>query len=522
MLQKLIKYFNTIIYIKPIQAYYQFKYRITRSHINLNNYTSLLNDPLFFLNLKFTKELINSNGKYLGHNQFIFLNITKKFEFQVDWNYDKPGKLWNYNLQYFEFLLDNTIVVKERLRLLKEFNSALLSGKVKAEPYPISIRILNTLLFISENHIRDFDIEEGIKKQLDFLTKNLEYHLLANHLLENYISVYILSLCLNNEALKISFKDKLKAQLNIQILEDGGHYECSPMYHSIILSKVLIALEASIIHNDTDLIYFLREKAEVMSGWLIQYSFPDGTWALMNDSAIEIAPTTNKIIEIIKKLQLEPKLVPLKDSGYKKIVGSNWECIIKIGNIIPSYQPGHTHSDMLSFCIWHKKLGHIVVDPGISTYNINEQRLIERGTLSHNTVAICEKNQSQIWSAFRIAKRGKCRIVSENSNSFTAEVKHFHSKKIHTRDFQFQKDLLIVTDQIKNDYNIDFSSSILLDNKIKYHYESGKISTPYFEIYTTPHGSIQHSKHAIKFNELIDTTRIRITSNNIHTMKFIF
>ncbi len=35
---------------------------------------------------------------------FKFLNIEHTFD-KIDWNYDGWGKLWTYNLNYFDFLL---------------------------------------------------------------------------------------------------------------------------------------------------------------------------------------------------------------------------------------------------------------------------------------------------------------------------------------------------------------------------------------------------------------------------------
>ena len=35
---------------------------------------------------------------------FTFLNIPHDFSDKIDWNYRSYGKLWTYNLNYFDFL----------------------------------------------------------------------------------------------------------------------------------------------------------------------------------------------------------------------------------------------------------------------------------------------------------------------------------------------------------------------------------------------------------------------------------
>ncbi|MFA6260090.1 MAG: heparinase II/III family protein [Bacteroidia bacterium] len=522
MLKKFKRYFFTILHIHPVQAVYQVWYRIKRPWVKLSSYSGLLKHSIQFFPLPLTRSLIVADGKYSGKNQFTFIGITHTFEYNVDWKHAGPGKLWNYNLQYFDFLLDNSISVDERLRLLTDFNAALLSGLVKPEPYPVSLRILNTLLFISEHQIRNEEIEEGLKRQLDYLDHNLEYHLLANHLLENCFSAYILSSALQHESLQKKYKKLLRQQLRIQLLKDGAHYECSPMYHSIILSKVLLCIEAASSGNDPDFTQFLKKEAELMLGWITQFAFPDGSWALMNDAAENIAPETARLKKVATDLRLELKLVPMKESGFRKLKGDQWECIIKTGNIIPSYQPGHTHSDMLSFCLWHARFGQVIVDPGISTYNNTLQRQIERGTPSHNTVSINRQNQSDVWGAFRIGKRGVCRLIKDVKNELTAEVKSWTSKRLrHIRTFSCTSNTLSIHDIVNNTQQ-PFQSTILFNSNFVYTFETGELKNEALTMQVEPSGEIEPATHACRYNQLLETTRLTITSPEPHTLKFSF
>ena len=57
-------------------------------------------------------------------------------------------------------------------------------------------------------------------------------------------------------------KNLLISELNEQVLKDGAHFELSPMYHQIILSRLLdsIQLIKLITWKKDDLISFLEKK----------------------------------------------------------------------------------------------------------------------------------------------------------------------------------------------------------------------------------------------------------------------
>ena len=63
---------------------------------------------------------IPSPTSYLGNGIFRFLNQNKAFE-TIDWNYDGYGKLWTYNLNYFDYLLQEGMDSETVLGLMKEY-----------------------------------------------------------------------------------------------------------------------------------------------------------------------------------------------------------------------------------------------------------------------------------------------------------------------------------------------------------------------------------------------------------------
>jgi len=72
----------------------------------------------------------------------------------------------------------------------------------------------------------------------------------------------------------------------------------------------------------------------------------------------------------------------------------------------PDYQPGHRHADTLSYelCLDGRR---IVVDSGVFDYEKTPLRAYLRGTAAHSTVRVDGLDQSEVWGAFRVARRAK-------------------------------------------------------------------------------------------------------------------
>ncbi|TDO26923.1 heparinase II/III family protein [Sediminibacterium goheungense] len=476
MLLRFLRLFHTLRYIKRIQWQYQLWYRVKNRFISIHWYRKYLQRNFATLDVEVSSILCSTQKEYFGCNRFEFIGLKQSFGDSIDWNYQNHGKLWNYNLQYFSYLLDETLPSEERLRLLKDFSYQLLSSHVQPEPYPVSLRVINTLLFHSRYPITDTVVLEALQKQIDYLDHNLEYHLLANHLLENAFSLFIASIYLSDRSLYEKSYQLLVTQLDEQILSDGGHYECSVMYQSILLSKLLLCINVARKARSFNInsLAFLEEKAAKMLGWMKTYSFPDGTWALMNDAAENIAPTTQALNQAADILNITPARIVLSDSGFRKMKGSNWEVLIKTGGVQPAYQPGHVHADISSYCLWYNGK-QVIVDPGTSTYAISEQRNIERGTSAHNTISFNGLNQSDVWGGFRVGKRAMVKNIENNLDGIQLLIEHFFDSNCkHNRKFIKQDEhSFIIEDEIQHPFsmslisngNIQFASGISINHQ---------------------------------------------------------
>jgi len=445
----LSRYYHTIRYLRPDQLFFQGWYRIKRALPFRESYSDY--DSFQIHRLQFDAfELVNSREKYKGNLQFCFLNKIHRFHQQIDWNFGGNGRLWNYNLQYLDFLLDEGINTSETEAILESCCAAILNGTLKLEPYPVSLRLINQLLYNSRTGYNTASFVRSVRLQLSFLRKNLEYHILANHLLENIVALLVGALFLKDSKLLDFSTKKLRQQLEEQILPDGAHYECSPMYHVIILSRLLLVrrlLQCNGLSTHID--GLLDQKIALMLGWLKAFTFSDGRYALLNDSSPDIAPGLDDLYKVSDRAGITIPRVELGASGYRKMTTSRMELLIDIGPIIPSYQPGHAHSDMLSFCMQLDKQD-IFIDPGVSTYDAGAQRSLERSTAFHNTVTIDGLNQSDVWSAFRVGRRAAITSLHDQPEKIECAHDGYFSSLgiIHKRVFQQDENQLRISDYL--------------------------------------------------------------------------
>lgn len=506
---------RTVYYLKWNQLFYQLYYRLKKYLVRPNHYD--LNDKWEFKSIKsFTFNLLyESQWDFEYPLTFSFLNQKHEFEKFIDWNFMGFGKLWNYNLQYCDFLNNHKIDEDTKFILLNDCFVNIISNNLKLEPYPVSIRIVNTFFFLSDYNNIPTEIDNSLKIQIRYLEKNLEYHIEANHLLENYIALTFSGLFYPDSHLLKKYYPKTLKALESQILKDGGHYECSPMYHIIIMSKLIVLRECLTTRhiNTVDLDEILKR----MMGWISSFSFKNNTFSFFNDATSGIGANLDSLYKAAKFINLEIFQGRLTDSGYRKFINDKFEILIDVGNIIPSFQPGHAHSDMLSFCMNFNDKS-IIVDNGISTYQVGDTRDYERSTKAHNTVTLFDDNQSEVWGGFRVGKRAKVSLLKDTSQNLSAYHNGYLNKYgiIHFREFLLSYDGLVIFDKLEGknppadaavarfyfDFNVEIklvNSEIIVDDSLIISFE--KSSNINIKLY----------KQAIGYNLYSESKYLEIT-----------
>lgn len=441
------------LYIK--QIVYQIIYRINRPAYKYYNYHNM-NWHHIIMIYPISKRVCWAN------NNLSFLNVSDTF---YSWNDTRHGMLWAYNLNYMDWLMQEGIDFNEGVKWIDSFVDCINENKIGLEPYPIALRGINWIKFISLNRdkIAPWQLQRwnnSLYSQYRLLERSLEYHLLGNHLLEDAYSLFFAAIYFQ----KIEFYKRatslLEEQLKVQVLEDGAHFEQSPMYHCILLDRLLDCYNIS-IHNDIfdeqeDFNKYMSERAVKMLGHLESIIYRDGSIPILNDSAYEIAPNAGAIFDYARRLNIEWEPLALKECGYRKISIKNMETILDIGDMVASYQPGHSHADTFNYEL-RLDGTPFIIDTGISTYNKNSRRQFERSTPAHNTVCVRNMNSSEVWGGFRVGRRAKVSILEDSLFKIAALHNGFGNRCTHVRTFEVSEGLMTIKDVLIGRANIGVS-----------------------------------------------------------------
>lgn len=449
MIRKIRRIVQTLTYVTPRQFFYRLKYLLTpvRS-LRKKKYTGDKLNPIKCFPVPESKSIVKKTDS--GFDVTV-LNLSKSYKKSIDWVDDSYGQLWNYHLQYADFLKQDDLSKHEKVKLIDDLYQWLILGKLKPEPYPASLRIMNLIRFLSiydEIEMRD-ELVDYLYSELHFLENRLEYHLLGNHLMENAFAILMGGVFFQEKRWMELAKDIFSEQVPEQIVSDGGHFERSPMYHLILLFRFLEAIYYLPRNSDMHLLF--TETAKKMLGWMNQMSFKNGDLAHFNDSTDDQSYSKKQILRIAERCGItQYPSSPLKDSDYRRFEHEIFELIVDTCGIKPDHQPGHAHADSLSFILYSNGKP-IIVDPGVSTYEVGERRNWERSTKAHNTVTLEGQNTADIWGKFRIGKRPNVKIIEESDSECKLRLRHkLESGDLfeHHRKFNFSHEFVKIFDSV--------------------------------------------------------------------------
>lgn len=446
--------FRTVRYLRPSQIVARLSTRLRRVGVG--------HVPEIVLR-RATASVVQSPGKpaeILSDDMVLLLNTEVRIGDETCWNDTAADKLTLYHLHYHDVLdaWGRAGQGRSGERFLERWirENPPMHGN-GWEPYPTSRRIVNWIKWDSRVQELDANARASLYLQARALNAQIEYHLLANHLLANAKALLLAGLYF--DTLEAADWQKtgerlLREQIEEQVLGDGGHFERSPMYHAIIAEDILdiVNIGRAYAYEFPD---DLSEIASRMLRWLRVMTLPGTDITRFNDSAGRIAPTYAELSEYARRLDVEVDdreigtLTHLDDSGYAAFHGDDVVVIVDVGSVGPDYQPGHAHCECLSF--EYSAGGEaIMVNTGVSTYEIGDRRHLERSTSAHNTVVYDGHEQSEIWAAFRVGRRARSRDVSVSTDSIVAAHDGYaRFGVIHRRRFDFQGRTLRIEDHLK-------------------------------------------------------------------------
>jgi hypothetical protein len=402
-------------------------------------------------------EAQKENAQRLEEGRFKLLSEELTLGFPVPWQPSETGRLWRYNLHYFDYALDLAMLVKWRK---DEKSSALLARLfrewIEANPigygvgwhsYPIARRIVNWIHAFSlaspsaifENKVSETEWVTSLYQQARYLEDHLEYDCLGNHLLANGKALLFAGLFFGGEAGSRWYnigERILWRGLQDQLLKDGGHQERSPMYHSIVLQDYLEVVQVLKL-NGREVPEWVRALLISMGDLLAGVRHPDGEIPLFGDSAFGIAhspadalaaaerllnapgrwtgtkpglycaliaPQANQTANASERTQEMRSCWP--DTGYFVLPGEGAgdRLIVDAKPMGPDHLPAHGHCSLFSYELSIRG-ERLIVDSGVETYEPGAWRTFWRSTRAHNTVVVDGAEQFEIWASFRVGSR---------------------------------------------------------------------------------------------------------------------
>jgi uncharacterized heparinase superfamily protein len=461
----LLTYWHTLRHLKPIQFYGQLRLRVARARTDAR--------PAPNLRLPSGSKWVRPAERrpsMIGPHRFRFLNEEHDL---ADHQWDDPalGKLWRYNLHYFDDLS------AQNSGLRTEWHHALMRRWVSEnppvagsgwEPYPTSLRIVNWVKWAMAGNTLPPECTHSLAVQARWLTTRLEIHLLANHIFSNAKALVFAGLFFEgpeSDSWLETGLTILEREVPEQILPDGGQFERSPMYHALALEDMLdlcnvaAAFSGAIPPRRQPLVADWRAQIAPMRDWLAAMCHPDGEVSAFNDSAAGIAPTRQTLESYAARLGFPGRPAPahgltlLEASGYIRVELNESVALLDVAPIGPDYLPGHAHADTLSFEL--SLFGErVLVNSGTECYGTGVARLQQRGTRAHNTVVLDGQDSSEVWSGFRVARRARpVGLVVSTSGEIQVRCAHdgyrrLRGKPVHTRQWTLGEGEIVVRDHV--------------------------------------------------------------------------
>lgn len=394
--------------------------------------------------------------------QFSFLNSKQDIGWLPDWSRDDLPKLWSYNLHYFEYLWSLDYVKSKTLVLDWIENHPLKRKQVGWELYPVSLRLINLCGVFFDQYREQTEADTAFLRKLwgsiyiqaEWLSRHLETHLLGNHLFENGASLAFAGSCFSGPESDKWFRigiEILEKEIVEQILDDGMHFELSPMYHCRIMYLLAMLFNT----NHPKLLDLTKEPLNKMTAALAHLTHPDRQIALLNDSAFGIYNTPTHLMSYVQDLfsgnndnviNVTAGPFALREAGYYGFRDDKGTYIVcDAARVGPDYIPAHAHADIFSFELSLKGY-RVIVDSGVHDYETGQMRQYCRSTKAHNTLEINGQDQCEMWAAFRVARRGRPYdikwIPSENGFQLSAwhdGYKRLRGHPVHYREFDWNK-----------------------------------------------------------------------------------
>ena len=349
----------------------------------------------------------------------------------ADWEAAGAPLLWRFHLYYWDWAW--AIAGEHRdqdaravfTAIWESWHSAFVPGREPAwHSYPAALRAWS-FCGIYRDLVQGGPIEGRFRAELaalaGFLRRSLETDVGGNHLIKNLKALAGLAVFFGDDALLTAAIRRLRRQIAVQVLPDGGHYERAPAYHCQVLGD-LIDIAGLLGAAGRDEPAGLAEAIAEMRRWLGAVLTPQGKVPMLNDGFPVVPQLLAGIAPVAPPVGA---LHVLPDTGLALAAVGGWPVLVDIGPPCPRELPAHAHADTLS-CVVHVDGVPLLIDTGTSGYAAGPVRDRERSTAAHNTVEVDRRDSTEVWGAFRAGRRARVTGLSAFVQGPTVMVEAAH------------------------------------------------------------------------------------------------
>ncbi len=370
--------------------------------------------------------------------RFTHLGVVRDYGSAIDWRDPTVSPLWAYQMHYLGAVVDCALARRagDAASILQSWNTAFGDrwDAVAWHPYPVSLRLVNVChaasVLGSFAALGD-DAVSFVATHARYLEEHLERDVRGNHLLENAVALVTAAHFIDGAADGRAALRLLRDVVAEQILPDGMHFELSPMYHAIVLTRLVLV--GSVI-DDALTSQVLLAAVETMTSRLAWLRCPDGGLPLLGDSVREFALPAGLLVDLGDmqspgRSELAPSvrasapegLSAAPDAGLHILRDGPLWCILDAGAICPTYLPAHGQADTLSVEVWIDD-ACLVTDPGLHEYT-GDERAWGRSSRAHSTITVDDRDASEVYGSFRVGGRETLESVDAGDDAVTATLR---------------------------------------------------------------------------------------------------
>lgn len=376
-----------------------------------------------------------------------------------DWLQPGAGRQWRARLHGFEWAWgfvqhdDRSWARSAFAELWRSWHASTRFGRWDEwSPYVASLRAW-VLCDVFSDLVADTDIEADVVASIDlhhgFLRHHLERDLGGNHLLKNLKALVGLGVFLDRPGTVQGAMAAIDAEIRVQVLADGGHYERSPALHGQVLTDLVDVLGLAAA-ADVTVPAGWDETVDRMRTWLGTMRFAGGDLPRFNDS-------TAVPVERMEALRVTSRLAGLHllpASGYVVLDGGRrLSAAVDVAEPCPDGLAAHAHADCLSVEVAVDGRP-VLVNTGTSTYEPGARRAYERSTLAHNTVEVDGADQTEVWGTYQAARRAHPTVHEVSAtDALAVTASHDGYERLpgaprHRRIVRLRRDDLVVDDVV--------------------------------------------------------------------------